>query len=67
MSHGSSTASWTAVLVALAGFTIGGIGLVPDPNWIVFWIGVGLTLVAAPLGKILSSAGYGIDSKPSSH
>lgn len=61
MSHGNSPAAWTAVLVCLVGFTVGAIGLIPDPNWVVFTIGVVLTLVAAPIGKIMSAAGLGID------
>lgn len=61
MSHGSSPAAWTAVLVSLAGFLIGAIGLIPDPNWVLFTIGCVLAVGALPLGKILSSAGYGVD------
>lgn len=57
--HGSSTASWTAVLLALTGITVGGIALVPEPNWTLFIIGVVLTLLSAPVGKILSMAGLG--------
>lgn len=61
MSHGSSTASWTAVLLALAGITIGGIALIPDPNWTLFTIGTVLSLIALPVGKVLSVAGFGVD------
>lgn len=61
MSHGSSPAAWTAVLVCLLGFTIGGIALIPEPNWILFWIGVALTLLALPIGRIMSAAGMGLD------
>lgn len=62
MSHGSSPAAWTAVLVSLAGFLIGGIGLIGDsPNWPLFIIGVVLAVGALPLGKVLSIAGYGAD------
>ena len=39
MSHGSSPAAWTAVLVCLAGITIAGVALIPDPNWVLFAIG----------------------------
>lgn len=62
MSHGSSPAAWTAVLVCLAGFLIGGIGLIPTPNWTVFTIGAVLILGALPLGKILAMSGLGIDN-----
>ena len=33
--HGSSPAAWTAVLLCLAGITIGGVALIPDPHWLV--------------------------------
>ena len=67
MSHGSSPAAWTAVLVSLAGFLIGGIGLIPTPNWIVFTIGCVLAVGALPLGKVLSVAGFGIDRVKGEH
>jgi hypothetical protein len=57
--HGSSTASWTAVLLALTGITIGGVALVPEPHWALFTIGCAVTLIAGPVGKILSVAGLG--------
>lgn len=59
MSHGSSPASWTAVLVCLAGFTIGGIALVPEPRWTFFTIGCVLAVAAGPIGLIMSRMGLG--------
>lgn len=61
MSHGSSTASWTAVVVCLIGFTVGGIGLIPTPNWTVFTIGAALAVLSAPLGLIMARLGYGAE------
>jgi hypothetical protein len=61
MSHGSSPAAWTAVIVCLVGFTIGGLALIPEPNWVLFWIGVGLTLGSAVVGRVLAAAGLGLD------
>lgn len=66
MSHGSSPAAWTAVLVSLVGFLVGAIGLIPHPNWVVFTIGVVLAVGALPLWKVLSLAGYG-ESRAESH
>jgi hypothetical protein len=63
MSHGSSPAAWTAVLVCLLGITIGGVALIPDPHWVLFWVGVAVTLLAAPLGRIMSAAGLGLDHR----
>ena len=61
MSHGSSPAAWTAVLVCLLGITIGGLALIPDPNWTLFWIGVVITFGAALVGRVMAAAGLGID------
>ena len=57
--HGSSPAAWTAVLLALAGFTVGGIALIPNPHWIWFTVGCVLALIAGPVGLIMSAAGLG--------
>jgi hypothetical protein len=61
MSHGSSPAAWTAVLVCLLGITIGGIALIPNPNWAVFWVGVGITLLSGVIGRVMAAAGMGLD------
>jgi hypothetical protein len=60
--HGSSPAAWTAVLLALLGFTVGGVALIPSPNWIVFTVGCVLALAAGPVGLVMSAAGMGADS-----
>ena len=40
--HGNTPAAWTAVVVALVGFTVGGVGLMLDPvSYPIFWVGVG--------------------------
>lgn len=57
--HGSSPAAWTAVLIALVGFTVGGIALIPTPHWVLFWIGVILTVGSLLVGRIMSAAGLG--------
>ena len=61
MSHGSSPAAWTAVLVCLLGITVGGLALIPDPNWTIFWVGVGITLLAGVIGRVMAAAGMGLD------
>jgi hypothetical protein len=57
--HGSSPAAWTAVLVALVGITVGGIALIPTPNWVLFWIGVVISLASLVVGRVMSAAGMG--------
>ena len=59
--HGSSPAAWTGVIMCLVGITIGGIGLVPDPNWIVFWVGVVIALAAGVVARVMSAAGMGAE------
>lgn len=57
--HGSTPAAWTAVTICLIGFTVGAIGMIIGPSWVVFGVGVALVLVGAPVGKVLSLAGLG--------
>lgn len=57
--HGSSPAAWTAVLLCLTGITIGGIALIPEPHWTIFWIGVFVTLASGIVGRVMSAAGMG--------
>lgn len=59
--HGSSPAAWTAVVMCLAGITIGGVALIPDPHWILFWIGVAIALASGIVGLLMSAAGLGAD------
>lgn len=59
--HGSSPAAWTGVIMCLVGITIGGIALVPDPNWILFTIGTVIALAAGVVARVMSAAGMGAD------
>ena len=61
MSHGSSPAAWTAVVMALAGIMIGGIALIPEPHWIWFTVGCVVTLASGLVGRIMSAAGLGAE------
>lgn len=58
-SHGSTPAAWTAVVIALVGFTVGGIGLVLGPHWPTFWVGCGLLPLSLVVGKVMAAAGLG--------
>lgn len=56
--HGNTPAAWTAVLVGLAGFVVGGIGLMLDPiSYLVFWIGVGIVVLAGVVFIAMDKAG----------
>lgn len=65
MAHGSSPAAWTSITLALIGFTVGGIGMIPTMNWPVFWLGVALVAISGPLALIMAAAGFG--AKEDSH
>lgn len=60
MSHGSSPAAWTAVLVCLAGITLGGVALIPDPHWVLFTIGCVVTVLSGVIGRVMAAAGLGL-------
>lgn len=61
--HGSTPAAWTAVVLCLLGFTVGGIGLVVGPSWPTFWVGLGMIVVAPLVGKVMSTTGLGEDPR----
>lgn len=53
MAEGHNTGrltSWVAVTVVVIGFAVGGLGLVLGPSWILFWVGVGITVVGGVYG-----------------
>ena len=56
--HGNTPAAWTAVVVAILAFVVGGIGLMIG-SMTVFWIGVALAPLAIVIGVIMSKMGYG--------
>ncbi|MCI0688293.1 MAG: hypothetical protein L0Y54_13820 [Sporichthyaceae bacterium] len=56
--HGHSTAAWTATVVALAGFVVGGLALVLARPWL-FYLGIGLLVLAAVIGKMMQMMGLG--------
>jgi hypothetical protein len=56
--HGNTPAAWTAVLLILASFVVGGIGLMIG-SMAVFWIGVALTPLGLVAGLTMSKMGYG--------
>ena len=61
MAHGSSPAAWSAVMLCLAGMTLAGVSLIPNPNWTLFWIGIGVIAISGIVGRIMAAAGLGVD------
>lgn len=58
--HGDSPAAWTAVIVMLLGIAVGTVAFFLAQAWLV-WVCVGVVVVGALLGFILSKAGYGVN------
>lgn len=56
--HGSTPAAWTAVTIITLAFVVGTVAIV-FANWAWFWVGVGLAVVGAVVGKVMQSMGLG--------
>ena len=59
--HGNTPAAWTGVMIILAGFVIGGIGMIID-QWVLFWVGVALVPIGGIVGKIMQKLGLGAET-----
>jgi hypothetical protein len=56
--HGNTPAAWTAVVIGLAGFVVGGVGLMLDPiSYVLFWIGVVIVVAAGVVFVAMDKAG----------
>ncbi|WP_341229112.1 HGxxPAAW family protein [Nocardioides salarius] len=56
--HGNTPAAWTAVVVGLLGFTVGSVGLLFSPvSFMVFWIGVAITVAAGIVFLVMAKMG----------
>jgi hypothetical protein len=62
--HGQTPAAWTAVVIMILAFAVGGIGLIAGQLWI-FWVGVAMFFVGIVVGKVMQMAGLG--AKPKEH
>ena len=60
--HGNSPAAWTAVTIVLIAFTVGAIAMVLGPNWVLFWISVGIAVAGGLVGKVMQLLGFGARS-----
>lgn len=57
--HGNTPAAWTAVVVGLLGFVIGSVGMMLHPvNWVIFWVGVVVTVIGGLLFIVLAKMGF---------
>ncbi len=64
--HGNTVAAWTAVIIILVAFLVGGVGVLLQ-NWFVFWAAVLLALLGGVAGKVLQMMGYGQVAHPRQH
>ncbi len=56
--HGNTPAAWTAVIVALLGFVVGGVGLMLSPiSMVLFWVGTVIVVAAGPVFVAMDKAG----------
>jgi hypothetical protein len=56
--HGHTPAAWTAVGIMFVGFLIAGIALPVAKPW-VFFVGLGIVVLGAIIGKVMQMAGMG--------
>ena len=56
--HGQTAAAWTFVTFLVVGFAIGCIGLIVATPWVVF-VGIGVIVIGAIVGKIMQMMGMG--------
>jgi membrane associated rhomboid family serine protease len=56
--HGNTPAAWTAVVVALVGFVVGGIGLMLQPvSMPIFYVGVAIVVASGVLFAVMAKLG----------
>ncbi len=56
--HGSTPAAWTAVVIIILAFVVGTLAIILA-NWPLFWVGVGLVVLGAVVGKVMAMMGLG--------
>jgi len=61
--HGHSVAAWTAVIIILIGAAVASWAVV-IASVVLFWVGIGICVVGAIVGKVLGMAGYGAKDVP---
>lgn len=58
--HGRTVAAWAGSSIGLVAFIVGAIAIVMRPqNWTMFWVAVGLAVVALIATVVLQRMGYG--------
>ena len=56
--HGNTPAAWTAVLIALAGFVVGAVGIMLQPvSMPIFWVGAAIVVAAGAIFLVMAKLG----------
>ncbi len=58
--HGNTPAAWTAVSIMFVGFLVSGLALPFELPWL-FFVGLGVVVLGAVVGKVMSMMGMGGD------
>jgi hypothetical protein len=61
-SHGNTPAAWTAVSIMFVGFLLAGLALPFSLPWR-FFVGLGVVVIGAVVGKVMSMMGMGGDQE----
>lgn len=56
--HGRTVAAWTGSVIGLVAFIVGAIAVVVQ-NWPMFWVAVGVAVLALIVTVVLQRMGYG--------
>jgi hypothetical protein len=56
--HGNTVAAWATVAIITVAFVVGTLAIVLA-NWPMFWVGVGLVVLGAIVGRVLAMMGFG--------
>ena len=56
--HGNTTAAWVTVIGVLVGSIVSSVAVVISRPWL-FWVGLGIVLVACIVGRVLKMLGFG--------
>ena len=60
--HGQTPAAWTAVIIIMVASVVATLAVMLG-NWPLFWVGIGLVVVGAVVGKVMAMAGLGKQPK----
>ncbi|GAB4007475.1 HGxxPAAW family protein [Nocardioides ultimimeridianus] len=57
--HGNTPAAWTAVLISLAGFVVGAVGIMVEPvNMAIFWVGAAIVVAGGVVFAVMAKLGF---------